>query len=71
MTKASIFYGRKAPLFFPQRQMEARNCPGLFLRILIIYCIRYIEYAKVENALHLSILSEPVKRYFKKDSAQK
>ncbi len=57
--------------FFPQRQLRGRICPGLFLFGSIIYCIRYIEYAKVENGRASPVLSESAKSYFRKDAVQK
>jgi hypothetical protein len=44
---------------------------GLFLFGLIIYCIRYIDYAKVKNGPASPIQSESVKLYSRKDSVQK
>ena len=64
MTKASIFYGKEGALIFLGKGGCPRGSVGVFLHALIIYCIRYIGYAKVENHLISPILSESVKSYF-------
>ncbi len=62
MTKASLFFRKKGALIFFKGR-HASLCPGSILPGLIIYCIRYIEYAKVEKCPGLPILGESVKGY--------
>lgn len=45
--------------FFPKADVW-EDLVGIFLRPLIIYCIRYIEYAKVGNGPALRILGESI-----------
>ncbi len=71
MTKASVFVRKKGALIFSSMTEPWEDLSGIFLRPLIIYCIRYIEYAKVENGPALRIRGESIKRHFRKDSAQK
>jgi hypothetical protein len=60
MTKASVFLRKKGALIFFPKADVWEDLLGIFLRPLIIYCIRYIEYAKVGNGPALRILRESI-----------
>jgi hypothetical protein len=61
MTKASVFFRKKGALIFSSKADACEDVVGIFFRLSIIYCIRYIEYAKVENGPALLILGEYMK----------
>ncbi|MGD9033942.1 MAG: hydrogenase iron-sulfur subunit [Desulfobacteraceae bacterium] len=65
MTKASLFFKKKGALIFLLGAESQASAQGVILPQLIIYCIRYIEYAMVK-IVRFTYPGRTCKRIFKK-----